>query len=49
MHQFENSSETSRTEIQESVGNETVESFFENRKNEQKLHFTTLPTENQAK
>ena len=47
MHQFENSSETSRTEIQESVGNETV--FFENRKNEQKLHFTTLPTENQAK
>ena len=49
MHQFENPSETSRTEFENSTRNETVETYFENRKNEQKLHFTTLPTENQAK
>ena len=46
---FYASAETSKTEFQESVGNETDDSFFENRKNDQKLHFTTLPTENQAK
>ena len=46
---FYSSAETSRTEIQGSVGNETVDSFEVNRKNDQKLYFTTLPTENQAK
>ena len=46
---FYASAETSRTEFQDSARNETVDTYFENRKNEQKLHFTTLPTENQAK
>lgn len=49
---FYASAETSRTEfeIQESVGNETVDSSFENQENEQKLHFTTVqPTETPSK
>ena len=37
-------------EIKESVGNETVDSSFENQENEQKLHFTTVqPTETPSK
>ena len=49
---FYASAETSRTEfeIQESVGNETVENSFENQQNEQKLHFTKVqPTETPSK
>ena len=39
---FYASAETSRTEVHESVGNETVDCFIEH-------SFTTLPTENKAK
>ena len=49
---FYASAETSRTEfeIKESVGNETVDTSFENQENVQKLHFTTIqPTETPSK
>ena len=47
---FYASAETSRTEFQESVGNETVDSFFENQEKKQKPHFTTeQPTETTSK
>ena len=48
---FYASAETSRTEfeIQKSVGNETVDSSFENQENEQKLRFTTQSTETPSK
>ena len=50
---FYASAETSRTEFEihesKTIENETIDTFFENQKNDQKLHFTTLPTENHAK
>ena len=45
--------EISKSELEirnsETSENITAESFFENQENEQKLHFTTLPSKNQSR